>query len=388
MKFHTNKEEMFMKSSRLQILLVVILCLLFAGCATKKAAFSPDSLDGQVKSGKLIQKTENFVVLFDKSSSMDDPYGKSTELALAREVTQRMIQTIPDIKLTAGLRDFYNDKTTLLYGMTAFDKAGFINGMKTLQWGSGPTPMEKAIDGAAIDLQGKTGNSAVIIVSDFENIPGVDDLQPAKVIPSVARLKAQYGDKVCIYTVQVGKYPKANLVIDAIRQEAKCGADVNADDLATQAAMDAFVAKIFLTTPPPPPAAAAPVVEQAQEAKAEAAAPAVALELANIHFDFDKSAIRTPDREILKGHADWLMKNKDYSLTVEGYCDERGTSEYNLALGERRAMEAKKYLVGLGIDEKIIKTITYGSERPLDPGHNEAAWAKNRRAQFVPAQNK
>ncbi|MCX5827015.1 MAG: peptidoglycan-associated lipoprotein Pal [Deltaproteobacteria bacterium] len=376
-----------MKSSTLRILLVVILCLLFAGCATKKAAFSPDSLDGRLKSGQLIQKANNFDVLFDKSSSMDDPYGKTTELGLANDVTKRMISTIPDIKLTAGLRDFYNDKSTLLYGMTAFDKTAFIKGMETLQWGSGPTPMEKAIDGAAIDLQGKTGNSAVIIVSDFENIPGVDDLQPAKVIPAVARLKAQYGDKVCIYTIQVGKYPKANLVIDAIRKEAACGFGVNADDLATQAAMDAFVEKVFLTTPPPP-AAAAPVVEQVQEAKAEAAAPAVALELANIHFDFDKSAIRTPDREILKGHADWLTKNKDYSLTIEGNCDERGSQEYNLALGERRAMEAKKYLVGLGIDEKRMKTISYGFERPLDPGHNEAAWTKNRRDQFVPALNK
>lgn len=379
-----------MKSSGLRILLVVFLSLLFAGCATQKAAFSPDSLDGQLKSGKLIQKTENFVVLFDKSSSMDDPYGKSTELELANDVTKRMIATIPDIKLTAGLRDFFNDKSTLLYGMTAFTKQGFINGMETLQWGSGPTPMEKAIDGAAIDLQGKTGNSAVIIVSDFENIPGVDDLQPAKVIPAVTRLKAQYGDKVCIYTVQIGKYPRANLVIDAIRQEAACGFGVNADDLATQAAMDAFVEKIFLAAAPSSsaPAAAAPVVEQVQEAKAEAAAPAVALELANIHFDFDKSAIRTPDREILKGHADWLAKNKDYTLTVEGYCDERGSTEYNLALGERRAMEAKKFLIGLGVDEKRLKAISYGFERPLDPGHNEAAWAKNRRDQFVPSLNK
>ncbi|MCK9196612.1 MAG: OmpA family protein [Syntrophales bacterium] len=377
-----------MKSSGLRVLLVVFVCLLFAGCATQKAAFSPDSLDGRLKSGQLIQKANNFDVLFDKSSSMDDPYGKTTELALARDVTERMITTIPDIKLTAGLRDFYNDKSHLLYGMTAFDKTAFIAGMKTLQWGSGPTPMEKAIDGAAIDLQGKAGNSAVIIVSDFENIPGVDDLQPAKVIPAVARLKAQYGDRVCIYTIQIGKFPRANLVIDAIRQEAKCGFDVNADDLATQAAMDAFVEKVFLTTPPPPQAAAAPVVQQVQEAKAEAAAPAVALELANIHFDFDKSAIRTPDREILKGHADWLTKNKDYSLTVEGYCDERGSTEYNLALGERRAMEAKKYLVGLGVDEKRLKAISYGFERPLDPGHNEADWAKNRRAQFVPVQNK
>jgi OOP family OmpA-OmpF porin len=377
-----------MKSIGVRMLLVVSLCLLFAGCAAKRVAYSPDSLDGQVKAGKLVQKTENFVVLFDKSSSMDDPYGKSTELTLARETTQRMVETIPDIKLTAGLRDFYNDKSTLLYGMTAFDRTAFVKAMDPLQWGSGPTPMEKAIDGAALDLQGKTGNSAVIIVSDFENIPGVDDLQPAKVIPAVIRLKEKYGDKVCIYTVQIGKYPRAKELTDAIMKEGKCGAAVNADDLATQAAMDDFVKGIFLTTPPPPAAAAVPVVEEVQEAKAEAAAAPVALELANVHFDFDKSAIRTPDREILKGHADWLAKNKDYSLTVEGYCDERGSSEYNLALGERRAMEAKKYLVGLGVDEKRLKTISYGLERPLDLGHNEAAWAKNRRAQFVPVQKK
>lgn len=375
-----------MKSSSLRMLLVVCLCLLFAGCAAKRVAYSPESLDGQVKAGKLVQKTENFVVLFDKSSSMDDPYGKGTELDLARETTQRMIETIPDIKLTAGLRDFYNDKTTLLYGMTAFDKNAFASSMSSLMWGSGPTPMEKAIDGASMDLEGKTGNSAVIIVSDFEHIPGVEDLQVSKVIPAVTRLKAKYGDKVCIYTVQVGKYPRAKELTDAILKEGKCGAAVNADDLATQAAMDDFVKGIFLTAAPA--AAAAPVVEQVQEAKAAAAAAPVASELANIYFDFDKSAIRTPDREVLKGHADWLANNKDYFLTVEGYCDERGSTEYNLALGERRAMEAKKYLVGLGVDEKRMKTISYGFERPLDPGHNEAAWAKNRRAQFIPMQNK
>jgi OmpA-OmpF porin, OOP family len=377
-----------MKSSGLRILLAVFLCLLFAGCATQKAAFSPDSLDGRLKSGQLIQKANNFDVLFDKSSSMDDPYGNTTELGLARDVTKRMISTIPNIKLTAGLRDFYNDKSTLLYGMTAFDKKAFIDSMSSLQWGSGPTPMEKAIDGASIDLQGKAGQSAVIIVSDFEHIPGVDDLQISKVIPSVASLKARYGDSVCIYTIQVGKYPRAKEMTDAIIKEAKCGFGVNADDLATQAAMDAFVEKVFLAAAAPSAAAAPVAAAQVQEAKAEAAAPAVALELANIYFDFDKSAIRTPDREILKGHAEWLTKNTDYSLTVEGYCDERGSTEYNLALGERRAMEAKKYLVGLGIDEKRLKPISYGFERPLDPGHNEAAWAKNRRAQFVPVQNK
>jgi peptidoglycan-associated lipoprotein len=105
--------------------------------------------------------------------------------------------------------------------------------------------------------------------------------------------------------------------------------------------------------------------------------------LVDIHFDFDKYAIRAQDREVLSKDAAWIKKNNPNAVTIEGNCDERGTAEYNLALGERRALETKKYLVTLGIEEKILKTISYGNERPLDPGHNEGAWAQNRRAHFV-----
>ena len=80
------------------------------------------------------------------------------------------------------------------------------------------------------------------------------------------------------------------------------------------------------------------------------------------------------------------MKNRISSIVIEGHCDERGTAEYNMALGQRRAEETKKYLINLGIKESIIKTISYGEERPLDPGNNEEAWAKNRRAHFVVTQ--
>jgi len=107
------------------------------------------------------------------------------------------------------------------------------------------------------------------------------------------------------------------------------------------------------------------------------------LELANILFDFDKYTIGPEFREVLKHHAEWLNKNSDYKLTIEGHCDERGTNEYNLALGERRANEAKKFLMSLGVDKSRIKTISYGEEMPVDPGQNEEAWAKNRRAVFV-----
>ena len=103
----------------------------------------------------------------------------------------------------------------------------------------------------------------------------------------------------------------------------------------------------------------------------------------DINFEFDKFNLKPEARETLKQHADMLMKNKNYNVLIEGHCDERGTTEYNLALGERRAKEAKKYFVELGIDGKKIKTISYGKERPLNPEHNEEAWAQNRRDHFV-----
>ncbi len=102
--------------------------------------------------------------------------------------------------------------------------------------------------------------------------------------------------------------------------------------------------------------------------------------LKDIHFDFDKYDIRPGDAEILKENAALLKKYTNVKIQIEGHCDERGTIEYNLALGERRANNTKQYLTSLGISPDRISAISYGKERPLDPGHNEEAWAKNRRA--------
>ena len=105
--------------------------------------------------------------------------------------------------------------------------------------------------------------------------------------------------------------------------------------------------------------------------------------LADIHFDFDKYVLRPQDRNTLAKTAAWIKENHPKMVTIEGNCDERGTVEYNLALGQQRASEAKKYLVTLGVNEKILKAISYGKERPLDPGHDEEAWTKNRRDHFL-----
>ena len=127
----------------------------------------------------------------------------------------------------------------------------------------------------------------------------------------------------------------------------------------------------------------AAAAKAAEERAAAAKAARELYEFRDVNFDFDKFNLREEAREILKKHAEWLGKNKNVMIVVEGHCDERGTTEYNLALGERRASAAARFLVDMGIDARRIQTISYGEELPLDPGHNEEAWAKNRRAHFV-----
>ncbi len=105
--------------------------------------------------------------------------------------------------------------------------------------------------------------------------------------------------------------------------------------------------------------------------------------LKDVYFDFDQYDIRPGDAETLKQNVALLAKYPNVKIQIEGHCDERGTSEYNLALGERRANSVKKFLVSLGVAESRISAISYGEEKPADPAHNEEAWAKNRRAHFV-----
>jgi peptidoglycan-associated lipoprotein len=125
--------------------------------------------------------------------------------------------------------------------------------------------------------------------------------------------------------------------------------------------------------PPAPPKVAAPVVPQ----------PPTDLKLGSIYFDYDKSDIRGDQTATLNANAALLNQWKTLSVRIEGNCDERGSNEYNLALGQRRADIAKKFNVDYGISESRMTTISYGEERPVDQGHTEDSWAKNRRDDFV-----
>jgi len=108
-----------------------------------------------------------------------------------------------------------------------------------------------------------------------------------------------------------------------------------------------------------------------------------ALAAYTIHFAFDSAVVRSSEQGNLQAVASALNSNPGDKLLIEGNCDERGTEEYNRALGERRALAARQTLAGLGVDPSRVRTISYGKDRPLDSGHDESAWAKNRRDDFI-----
>ncbi len=145
----------------------------------------------------------------------------------------------------------------------------------------------------------------------------------------------------------------------------------------------AAVEKAPAVTPPvEKPAPEAPAVkEETIQETTKQAAPAVTME--TIHFDFDSYVLSAEARDILKKNAEWMSANPTAKVQVQGNCDERGSAEYNLALGENRAKAAAKYLETLGVGKDKLSTISFGKEKPVDSGHDEAAWGKNRRDDFV-----
>ncbi len=370
-----------------KVTLLVIAVVALFGCAEKKA-YAPVDVMPNVRAAGQVQCVDNFVVLADKSDSMNPFYQPAglSRLDYQKKTISEMTATIPaGLKLNGALRAYGAEKvgveeaTWLVQGMTPFKKEEFQKAVDNIGWrGLGRTPIGRALAGAGGDLKGLSGRSAIILFSDFENIEALDDIRPKSVMENVAKLKADYGDRVCIYPVQIGNDPAGKKFAEQIVAEAKCGFVENADNLQTPAAMGAYVQKVFFCKP----AAAAPAEKPAAVAPPPVLPPTVD-KLNAVYFDFDKYDLKPEARETLKKNADWLAKNKDKKVVVEGHCDERGTNEYNMALGQRRADSAAKYLKSLGVGAGRVSTISYGEDRPVCKESNEACWSKNRRAEFV-----
>jgi peptidoglycan-associated lipoprotein len=145
-----------------------------------------------------------------------------------------------------------------------------------------------------------------------------------------------------------------------------------------------------VTPPPEPPAPAPEPTTVPAEPVAEDSIAAGSIDDINrnsplkpVFYGLDEAEVDAEGQKVLQVNADLLRRYATWQISIEGHCDERGTAEYNLALGERRAVAARNYLVSLGIPADRVKTVSYGKEFPFDPGHSEEAWSKNRRAHFV-----
>jgi peptidoglycan-associated lipoprotein len=179
-------------------------------------------------------------------------------------------------------------------------------------------------------------------------------------------------DNVCIYAVQVGDFPEGKALLDQVVKAGQCGFLVNAKDIETAGGMAGFVEKIFLG----PPVAAAVVPPPA------VLPPGAVSQLDSIYFDFDKYNVKPEFKDAVKKNADFLKANKANNVLIEGNTDERGTNEYNMALGQRRADSAAKALTAAGVEAKRIKAVSNGEEKPVCKESTEACWAKNRNAMF------
>jgi len=173
---------------------------------------------------------------------------------------------------------------------------------------------------------------------------------------------------------------KQEEVIKARQTAIKAAEEAKKEELAKQAAEEAARKKAAEK-------AAVQAALAAQKAKENAEKRKILsniqlFESEDIYFEYDKSRLLPAARELLKKKAQWLQSNPESIILIEGHCDERGTNEYNLTLGERRASAAKTYLTDLGISPSRLTTISYGEERPVDSGQTEESWAKNRRAHF------
>jgi OOP family OmpA-OmpF porin len=403
-----------MRSKWLMLIIAAVALVGLSGCATVIKPTPAQDLNPKVRSGALVQKTNNFEMILDTSASMDEGYEffvftqkseasetrtgvagtgtrpapeklKATKLEYEQHLARLFNDTIPNLKLTAGLRDFAGQRwlsrnydTKLWYGIAPWVKADLEKSIYAVNTAGVESPLDKALDAATMDLKPLAGKSAVIIFTDGLDMP--------KAVASAQVMKAAMKDNICIYAVRIGAdrmtldnpQGEGKALLEKVVKAGECGAYVEGRDVESPAGMAAFVEKVFLGPPPPPPAAEAPVV-----VPPVTPAPAAPEKLESIYFDFDKYVIKPEFRDPLKRNAEWLQKNPEKKVVIEGNCDERGTNEYNMALGQRRADAAAKYLMDLGIAKDRVSTVSYGEEKPICTEHNEACWSKNRRNDFI-----
>ena len=395
-----------MKKICFRTMLVALVGLFLMGCAGQKpvqqapAPFQAVNLNPALQAGEFKQKTGAFMAILDRSGSMAEMYKGRVKLQAAEDLLSRMNQTLPDMPLTGGLAIFGRMKTftaqyatsKLLYGPTSYSKDGFSNGIAKADRARGLSPLDSAINLAGKDMQNVQGQISLIIISDAKQMNGKAVLAAAK------KMKGQYGDRLCIYAIQMGNDPGGKKLMVKIAEAGGCGYAVSADELMSGEGMAAFVADAFLEK--------VVVVEVVEEVVVEKIVPMDSdgdgvyddkdqcpntpkganvdprgcYVVDKVYFDFDKTNIKSEFLPILDDVAVVLNNNPSVKMTISGNTDDIGTPKYNMGLSIKRANAVKAYLAGKGINADRISVIGYGEDRPADTNATSVGRAMNRRA--------
>ncbi|MFZ5797600.1 MAG: OmpA family protein [Desulfobulbaceae bacterium] len=349
---------------KVNIFWMLLVVGLLVSCAPKiQQSFVSNNLAGLLNSGYQ-QKVDNFLIIFDGSSSMWEKYNGSKKFYQAKNVVLGINESIDGLKLQGGLHVIGDTQATrgtlvndsLIYGMTDYASADYAKAVNTVEI-NGLTPISIPLAKSVDTLKNSSGKTAVIVVSDGVQVSS-DKATPAE---AAAQLKAAYGDRVCIYTILVGDDPVGQSTLQAVADAGGCGFATTEGAVASTEGMNDFVQKVFF------------------EKKAVVQEKPVSFNL-YVKFDFDKDTIRPEEKDNIDEVGSFLAMHPEITLTLEGHTCNMGPEKYNLGLSMRRAESVKRYMVDkFNIDPARLSTVGYGYSRPLESNATKAGREANRR---------
>ena len=383
--------------------------IIFSGCTLNSLnpvnTFLAKDINPYVKSGEYKQKTNTFFVINDSSSSTNDLYLGADLLGLSnlnyskhaveKELLMRMNLTIPDIPLTYGVGSFGQGPCLswkyyqLNQALKSYTERSLDLSIYSLECASGGTPVGSAIDSVNADISEAPGNIAVILLSD-----GYDySFSP---VAAVNRLKEQYGDRLCFYTVWVGNHKDlaGQSVLEELSAISGCGFSTTVDAIASKEGMEDFVTKVFFDKGTPVAMKMASegdadkdgVLDSKDDCPATPIGATVNQQgcwiIKGINFDTDRSYIKSRYHDILNNVAEVIKNNPGLKIEIQGHTDNHASDEYNVKLSERRSKAVKDYLINKTSGAAHLTSKGYGLTRPVDTNDTDSGRANNRRVQL------
>jgi OOP family OmpA-OmpF porin len=373
--------------------LILMMMGMLAACATAPPMTTEPFQAAQLDSSAFVSSVDTFVILMDASSSMAEKYQGAHKITLAKKVVSGINATLPPIDAKAALVAFGSgeclDKqhALALFGPAPYNQSEMAAGLDSLKCVGGTSPMYDGTELAGQKLQESLGQTALVVVSDGE------DINKDAVMQSVQALKDAMGDRLCIYTVQVGDDAKGTQLMKGIAEVGGCGFAVNADEITDPNAMADFVNKVFLA--PAPVVAVTPLdsdgdgvpddIDQCPGTPAGARVNDVGCWLMagdTVLFDFDSANIN--DTSLLEAALVILNENPEMTGEVKGFTCSIGPEDYNQMLSEKRANAVRDWFIQNGIAPERIRAMGYGETNPIASNDTEEGRRQNRRVELHP----